>query len=626
MRRNTHSLEDAKAQFATNNRSISNSQAVAGYRRTHSGDASGNMPSLPEEKRRSTKRGVKPPTTKRRPSTTSTSTSTTSDNKEKGSISTKELSGFLEQCNARRRSSMTHGKAGSRTGGDRSVVSMPASSSSAKKGQPKLTTSSPTPSNKLSSRVLHKNRRQPSQRSLQSTRSDPSSVTVQKSKKGQLIEQLGEKNARSLQKSKRQPSQRSLLSSSSDPSSVVDAGHKDKRGQPVNEKVAAEQKTMRSSSSRNLVRGRKKDNSHEKRASKTTQSASATAAAIAAKDRARSVSNEAKHRKREEETKARSLSRTRHTSNSTQQKAPASLLTMESKPETKRRSAAESTSRKDARPKGFQRLFSIRDIPSIETEFEPTTNSSSGSSSSSLSSSSTSMTSREDSEPSKLHPVASPMKTKDIKKATAHGSVNKPVAKDPHPPIHEERSSGNGMEVDRKTKSKSPSGTRRRYSTASTAIPSENVSHKKQDDTSRPIRRHSSNGMSSSAHEKQRDHAHQESHTATNLKTQAEIGSTKLERRTSRGGTKERASKDLQSKTAKEEVNEQLKSAREEVHTIGAVVEEDVFTHYTWSTAGGALTRHELDEDTRRERQQLKESIRQSVLYAAFDAIDGATG
>lgn len=53
----------------------------------------------------------------------------------------------------------------------------------------------------------------------------------------------------------------------------------------------------------------------------------------------------------------------------------------------------------------------------------------------------------------------------------------------------------------------------------------------------------------------------------------------------------------------------------------GMDTEEDVFSHYTWANDDVATC--EDPEQTREERMRLKESIRESLLYSAFEAIEG---
>ena len=67
---------------------------------------------------------------------------------------------------------------------------------------------------------------------------------------------------------------------------------------------------------------------------------------------------------------------------------------------------------------------------------------------------------------------------------------------------------------------------------------------------------------------------------------------------------------------------EERQATQDDEEDADSGVEEDVFSHYTWSINADA-TEQDL-EGRLQDRVQLKDSIRQSLLFKAFEAIDMA--
>lgn len=503
------------------------------------------LPVLREESRKLKK--TKPITKKICKSTTA----------KKSPVSQQELSDFLEQCNAKREqddaaSQKDNGSKDpmSPMRSDRSCVSMPAAATSPSGKLRKSSKMAKTPPNTRSMT----GKRQQSQRSFQTSNSDPLPATTSSTTTGTPSKKLG----------------------------------------PLTEKLSEKKSRRGRQGNKNRDRSRKKDRSGSQ-SEKTiaTEASTIPSESNHSEDTKVRSKSAAKERKRPSiGDRPRSLSRTRHISQEQAQAMP-SLLSIKPKESHATADDKDDANKKQkGRPKGMRKLFSIRDFTKCD-EFE------SSDSSGSLAITETTPAARE--------PVVRTPSNSDLH-VRGQGEVSGALSLEaPLPPlvacspVNSNRAQRSSRTVEKRGHSKSPKRKHRFFS----SDPMENKDE-----------RHGSSDLSEASKQLSSD-----SDTPYSPKMQNEQASLQP-RSTPAGETSEEARPqpaDIHLLMAQDrEANQQ------EVDTL-LEVEEDVFSHYTWSiTVGGIGDTEHTFEDTQRERLQMKDSIRQSLLFKAFEVIDMA--
>ena len=503
------------------------------------------LPVLREESRKMKK--TKPITRKIRKSTTS----------KKAPVSQQELSDFLEQCNAKREqddaaSQKDNGSKDplSPMRSDRSCVSMPAAASSPSGRVRKSSKMAKTPPNTRSMT----GKRQQSQRSFQTSNSDPLPATTSSTTTGTPSKKLG----------------------------------------PLTEKLSEKKSRRGRQGNKNRDWSRKKDRSGSQ-SEMTIATAASTIPSESnhsedTKVRSKSAANERKRPSIGD--RPRSLSRTRHISHQQAQAMP-SLLSM--KPKDVRSTANAKTDanmKQKSRPKGMRKLFSIRDFTKCD-EFE-----------SSDSSDSVVITETTLDAPG---PVVRTPSQSDLGVRGQRDVSNAAPLETPLPPlvacspVNSNRAQRSTRTVERSGHSKSPKRKHRFF-------PSEPTDNKDE--------RHGSSDLSEASKQLSSD-----SDTPYSPRMQGEQAKLQTHS-TPAGETSEELRPQPEDIRLRMTLNDE--AGQQEEDALSGV-EEDVFSHYTWSITVGVIgdTEHSF-EDTLRERLQMKESIRQSLLFKAFEVIDMA--
>ena len=500
------------------------------------------LPVLQEESRKIKK--TKPVTKKIRKSTTS-----------KKAVSQQELSDFLEQCNAKREQDEAVSPRGSGSKcptsplrSDRSCVSMPAVVSSPSGKAPRSTKSSKAPPNSRSTI----GKRQQSQKSFQTTNSDPlpatkSTTTAGKpsSKYGPLMEKLAEKKTSRGRQGKKNRDQ---------------SRKKDRSGSQSEKTTATEASTIPSESFHS------EDN--------TVRSLSL------AKARKRPIISD----------RPRSLSRTRKLSQQQAKKMPSLLSSSARESLLGPSDSSDDESKKEkSRPKGMRKLFSIRDFTKCE-EFE-----------SSDSSGSLGIIEKVPAAPTRAALTTSASNSD----SQGHGNVSGAVQPETTlPPLvslspldSSSRSRETSKGLDMRDRAKSP---KKRYR----FFPSEPNDNNEE--------RHASSDLSEASKQ-----------LSSDSDTPYMPTSRQGDRASSRSSISA-AGESSEERKAAPSITQTVTQVREtQLPQDDAFSDEDVFSHYTWAITVGD-TEHDF-EDTQRERVQMRDSIRRSLLYKAFEVIDMAT-